>query len=221
MRKLTLALLLFAASVLLAQPPASARVTFEQRWPTRDPQWFELLVQPDGTTKYRSLPLPDPKAPADDPPEPYELTFTLSPQSRDFIFALAPRLNEFQPTLDKSKVAFTGTKTFRYEVPASAPSSISYNFSSSPELTRLTALLQGVSETVELSRSLQFQLRFDKLALDSSLRRAEELVSSRQLSERQILSPILTRIANDPAIMNIARQRARRILQAPTPAKLK
>ncbi len=221
MRKLALALVLFAASALLAQPPASARVTFEQRWPTRDPQWFELVVQHDGTAKYRSLPLPDPKAPANDPPEPYEFTFTLSPQSRDFIFAIAPRLHQFQPTLDKNNVAFTGTKTLRYEDPALPPSSISYNYSSSPELARLTTFLEGVSETIQLSQSLQFQLRFDKLALDSSLRRAEELVSSRQLYELQILTPILTRIANDPTIMNIARQRARRILQVPTPTKLK
>src|SRR6266702_2954153 len=157
MRKLALALVLFAASALLAQPPASARVTFEQRWPTRD----------------------------------------------------------------KNNVAFTGTKTLRYEDPALPPSSISYNYSSSPELARLTTFLEGVSETIQLSQSLQFQLRFDKLALDSSLRRAEELVSSRQLYELQILTPILTRIANDPTIMNIARQRARRILQVPTPTKLK
>jgi len=221
MRKFALALvLLFAASALLAQPPASARVTFEQSWPTRDPQWFELVVQPDGIAKYRSLPLPDPKAPANDPPEPYEFTFTLSPQSRDFTFAVASRLTEFRPTLDKSNVAFTGTKTLRYEAPP-ATSSISYNFSSSPELTRLTDLMQGLSQTIELSQSLQFQLRFDKLALDSSLRRAEELTSFHQLFEPQILTPVLTRIADDPAVMNIARQRARRILQTPTPAKLK
>ncbi len=221
MRKLTLALVLFAASALFAQPPASARVAFEFRWPSRDPQWFELVVQPDGTAKYRSLPLADPKAHAEEPPEPYELTFTLSPQSRDFIFAVAPRLGEFQPTLDKSKVARTGTKTVRYEAPPAAPASISYNFSSSPELTRFTSLMQGISESIELSQRLQFQLRFDKLALESSLRNAEELLSFGQLSELQILTPILTRIANDPAIMNIARQRARRILQAPTTTKLK
>ena len=54
--------------------------------------------------------------PSDDPPpEPYEFSFTLSPHSRQLIFTVASGLPRFQGSLDKLKVAFTGTKTLRYE----------------------------------------------------------------------------------------------------------
>jgi hypothetical protein len=103
----------------------------------------------------------------------------------------------------------------RYEDGTGNSPSISYDFTSSPELRAATELLDGISETIELGERLRFQLRFDKLALDSTLRGAEELVSLPRLPERQILEPILTRIADDATVMNIARQRARRILKSP------
>jgi hypothetical protein len=218
MNRLALPLILLIACVLPAQsPPVSsgARVSFEQRWPDVDPQWFELVFHSDGSATYRSLPRQDStSATADPAPEPFELAFTLSPLSGQFIFAQALRLPRFQGTLDKIKVAFTGTKTLRYDDGAGNSSAISYNYSSSPELTRLTSLMQEISQSIELSQTLQFQLRFDKLALDSTLRNAEAIVSLHPLQEPQLLEPILIRIANDSAIMNIARQRARHILQA-------
>ena len=223
MRTLCLACLLLAAGALVAQSPSSAnaRVSFEQRWPQADPQWFELVFLSDGSARYRSLPHQESKSSVDDPtPEPYEFSFTLSPHSCQFIFTVARGLSRFQGSLDKLKVAFTGTKTLRYEDPAGNSAVLSYNYSSSPELTALTTLMQGISQSIELSQILQFQQRFDKLALDSTLRRTEELASLQRLPEPQILQPVLQRIANDPTVLNIARQRARRILQAP-PAKQK
>jgi hypothetical protein len=219
MKPLCLALLLLTACALLAQPQpvsSSARVSFEQRWPDVDPQWFELIVQRDGSAVYRSLPQQNPIGP---PAEPYEFAFTLSPQSRQLIFSLAPGLLRFQGTLDKTKVAFTGNKTLRYDDDGGVSSAISYNYSSSPELIRLTERMQRISESIELSQTLQLQLRFDKLALDSTLRDTEASVSLHPLPEPQLLEPILTRIADDPAIMNIARQRARHILQTALSAK--
>jgi len=218
MNRFTLPLLLLTACTLLAQSPplpSTARVTFEQRWPSADPQWFELVLHPDGSAEYRSLPHQDTKSePSDPAPDPYELSFKLSPHSVRSVFALAPGLLRFQGTLDKLKVASTGTKTLRYEDGSSAPSVISYNYSSSPELTGLTSLMQSISESIQLSQILQLQLRFDKLALDSTLRRVEQIASVRPFQEPQFLEPILQRIANDPTVMNIARQRAHDILQA-------
>ena len=126
-----------------ARLPANARVSFEQRWPQADPQWFELVIQSDGSAKYRSLPHQESKSSADDPaPEPYEFSFTLTPHSRQFIFSVASGLPRFQSSLDKIKVAFTGAKTLRYDDPAGNSSVLSYNYSSSPELTALTNLMR-------------------------------------------------------------------------------
>lgn len=215
MKTLSLACLLLAAGSLFAQPQslaANAHVSFEQRWPQADPQWFELAIQSDGSATYRSLPHQESKSSADDTaPEPYEFSFTLTPRSQQFIFAVASRLPQFQGSLDKIKVAFTGAKRLRYDGPAASSSALSYNYSSSPELTALTNLMEGISRSIELSRILEFELRFDKLALDSTLRRAEE--SPERFAEPQLLQLVLQRIADDPTAMNIARQRARRMLQ--------
>jgi hypothetical protein len=224
MRVLCLAGLLLTACALLAQPPvpATARISFEQRWPEADPQWFELVIQSDGSAKYRSLPHQNSKSPADDPaPEPYEFSFTLTPHSRQLVFDTASGLPRFQGSLDKIKVAFTGSKALHYDAPDGSSSALTYNYSSSPELTAFTDLMQGISQSIELSQTLRFQLRFDKLALDSTLRGIEELVSKQRLPEVQILQPVLERIANDPTVMNIARQRARRTLQTPSAARSK
>jgi hypothetical protein len=219
MRKLCLACFLLATCALLAQPqPAIPSFSFEQRWPAANPKWFEFVIQPDGSATYRSLPREQPAS--DDPdPAPFEFSFTLTPQSREFIFSVAPALPRYQGTLDKAKVAFTGTKTLRYQDAAGISSVLSFNYSSSPELFKLTELMQEISQSIELSQSLRFQLRFDKLALDSSLRQMEELASMQGLPEPQILQPVLQRIANDPTVMNIARQRARHILQLPNKQK--
>jgi hypothetical protein len=214
-----LACLLCCARVLPAQPETASltpRVSFEQRWPDANPQWFQLVIQSDGSTTYRSLSNRPPGSTVVDPaPQPFEFTFALSPRSRQRVFALAPQLPRFQGTLDKIKVAFTGTKTFRFEDGGGKSSAISFNYSSSSDLTGLTVLMEGISETIEQSQILQFQMRFDKLSLNETLRRMEELVANNRLSERQLLEPELKRIVNDPAIMNIARKRALHILQTP------
>jgi hypothetical protein len=215
MRTICLVCFLLAACALLAQPQSASRVAFEQRWPAANTQWFELVVHADGSARYRSLPHQDSKSTSDDPaPEPFEFSFTLSPHSRQLVFAAGPRLPSFQSSLDKIKVAYTGSKTLRYEDGAGGSSAISYNYSSAPELSALTALMQGISESIELSQTLLFQLRFDKLALDSTLKNTENLSPGR-LPEPQVLEPVLQRIADDPAVLNIARQRARHILQSP------
>jgi hypothetical protein len=228
--KLSLAILLLTTSLLCAQSPAqaqpasaSAHFSFEQRWPAADPQWFALEVQPDGSTKYRSMAGSQNASAlsADSATAINEFSFTLSPLARQLVFSVASSLARYQPSLDKTKVAFTGTKTLRYQDGAGNPSAISYNYSSSTEITALTELMQGISEDIQFSETLRSQLRFDKLALDDTLKGIETRISFRRLPEPQILEPILTRIAEDSAIMNIARQRARHILQTEAALKTK
>jgi hypothetical protein len=57
---------------------------------------------------------------------------------------------------------------------------------------------------------LQYLRRFDKLGLEEELKGMEN--EGQNLAELQIIAPMLESIANDPAILNIARQRAKRLL---------
>jgi hypothetical protein len=216
--KAALVLLLLASIPLLAQaspagaqPSASPTLTFDLRWPDSDPQWFQLVFQADGSARYRSLPHVEEGSQAD--PDPYEFSFTLSQRSRERVAAIAPKLQNFRGTLDRVRVAFTGSKTIRYQ-DDSGSSSISYNYTSAPELSSFTDLMLGISSTIELRRDLESELRFDKLAIDGTLRHVDELLSLHRLDETQILQPVLRRIVEDREVLNMARQRASRILES-------
>jgi hypothetical protein len=221
MKRLAMALVLFFACALLAQAPTAMsapassvrRVIFERRWPEADPQWFELILQPDGNALYHSRARQDASAAAP-AAEIFEFNFTLSPKSRQIVFSLAPGLSAYRDSLDKAREASTGSKSLRYDDGAGNTTAISYNQTASPELKAVTELLVGISETIEFSQTLSFQLRFDKLGLDTTLRGAEALLPFGRFPEPQILEPILTRIADDPSILNLARQRARRLLKS-------
>jgi hypothetical protein len=80
-------------------------------------------------------------------------------------------------------------------------------------LRQLTELLQAISATLEFGRSLDYLYRHDKLGLNAELKRMDELAAAGQLAELQALGPQLQRIAGDSNVMEIARQKARRLLQ--------
>jgi hypothetical protein len=223
-RRCFLLLLLILPAALAAQPglPAATAPTlrFELRWPEADPQWFELECHPGGAARYRSLPHSQPNqepgAAKDDDATPYELTFTLSPAAQKLIFGLAPRLEQFQGSLDKTKtrIAFTGDKTLTYQDGAGHSSRLAYNYTSSPELAALAELMQGISSTVELKQQLELELRFDKLAVGNTLRSADDLAGLHRLRELQLIAPLLERIAADSSVIITARRHAQHILTA-------
>ena len=54
--------------------------------------------------------------------------------------------------------------------------------------------------------------RFDKLGLEDELKGMEDAAESHNLAELQIIAPTLESIADDTTVLNIARQRAKRLL---------
>jgi hypothetical protein len=84
-------------------------------------------------------------------------------------------------------------------------------------MNQLISIFQRISTTFELAQKLDFDVRFDKLGIDRDLKSLEHLEADHQLAELQVISPLLERIANDNGIMNIARQRARRLIEKSRP----
>jgi hypothetical protein len=54
--------------------------------------------------------------------------------------------------------------------------------------------------------------RFDKLGLEDELKGMENAAESHNLAELQIIAPTLKSIADDTTVLNIARQRAKKLL---------
>lgn len=208
-----------------------ATVIFKFVWNQGNPAKYTITVHKSGEAEYisedRGLTTPQERnvpvesnneretqvqdAASDDA---YRKQFQATDALRQKVFALAERTNFFSGQFDFTKhaIAQTGTKTLSY-TDSSRHSSATYNYSEDPSIQELTAIFQGISQTIESGRRLDFDRRFDKLALDADLKGMEDLSNEGHLQEVQAIAPLLQRIANDGAVLHIAQQRAQRILR--------
>ena len=200
-------------------PGASAvpTVTFDVFWEPATPQSTTITVQANGETKYVSR---NPTRAADKaergvPSEDYETRFIMTAGNRDRIFSLAEQARYFNGNFDfkKHAVANTGKKTLTY-TDATRHFATVYNWSENGAVDQLTRLFQGIANVIEHGRKIRFLRRFDKLGLEAELKAMEELQAGHFLCELQVIAPTLENIAKDPAVLNIARQRARRLAQS-------
>lgn len=193
--------------------PAIPTITYNRMWEPATPQNVDISVQATGPTKYVSRnPLATPEQKGADPD--YILNFTMSQKNRDKLFRDAPVANYFHGdfTFKKHAVASTGKKTLTY-ADRDRHFETSYDYSENNAIQEATNIFEGISHTIEHGRKLQFLRRFDKLGLEDELKSMENEVANHSLAELQIIAPTLENIANDPAILNIARQRAKRLLK--------
>lgn len=197
--------------------PPIPTITFDLLWEAATPQNYTVKVDGTGAAKYTSR---NPTRPESAGEPPYIVDFTMSPPNQARIFEAAKSLNYFHGDFDykQHKIANTGRKTLTY-ADSTRHFETTYNWSENKEIQELTAIFQGISNTVEHGNKLQFLRRFDKLGLDKELNAMEALAHDHNLAELQIIAPTLETIANDPAVMNIARQRARHLLEGLQPAQ--
>ena len=193
--------------------PAHPTVTFTLDWPSVEPHRYVIAVDSGGNAVYRSW-TTDPAAAQSSGDDPYLQRFAVSAAARDRIFALARQLNYFNGDFEyrKHRVASTGDKTLAY-ADSHKQYVTRYNWSENGGISELTTLFQGMSATMESGRRLERLYRFDRLGLDEEVRNLEHLTTEHQAAELQLIAPILEQLAQDPAVLNIARQRARHILQ--------
>jgi hypothetical protein len=214
---------------MCAGQAASPTVNFTLDFPNANPSHYEITVGRDGHGTYSSNgQLGDtPSADADstsssdkasspnsahtDPP----LEFTISDQVREQIFQLAQRAHYFSGKVDSGNknIANTGAKTLTYK-DGQHDGQATYNYSPSVPVQQITAIFQGLSETLEFGRRLTFFHKYQKTALDEDLRRMEELQKDSSLGDVQAIAPVLKKIADDQSVMNVARARALRLLAA-------
>lgn len=192
--------------------PALPAITFDRVWEAYKPQSVTFTVQATGPARYVSRnPFTPPDQTGADPD--YLLDFTLSSKNQEKLFRDAREANYFHGdfTFKKHVVASTGKKTLSYS-DSTRHFSTTYDYSENKAIQEITNLFSGISNTIEHGRKLQFLRRFDKLGLEAELKVMEDAAESHSLVEMQLIAPTLESIAEDAAILNIARQRAHRLL---------
>ena len=190
-----------------APAPTTPTVTFTLDWPAAHPPYYSIAVDSAGRAAYTGV---DDKK---ENGEPYVLKFTVSEPVRERIFADAQALNYFQGKFDftRHRVAFTGTKTLSYADPTRRFQT-SFNWSENSKVMALNQLFMAIGNTIVGGRKLEYLHRFDRLGLNDTLKEMEAQAKEDYLAEVHIIEPVLREVADDPAVMDLARQRARRLL---------
>lgn len=211
-----LALPLFFASTGIAlqsqspDGPSSSSVTFERVWEPITPQRVTITVAADGHTKYISH--SDAKPPDITEADDYKSEFTVTPACKDKIFRATKDANYFEGDFSyKKRVASTGKKTLTY-ADSTHHSNTTYDYSEDKAIQELTNIFDGISNTVEYGRKLEFKHHYDKLGLEDELKGMEAAQASHSLAQLQIIASTLESIVEDSSVLNIARQRAKRLL---------
>jgi hypothetical protein len=201
-----------------AHNPALPTVTFQFEFTGANPSHYAVSVDTTGRAAYTSTSPQDENAgvtasgqkAAD---EPYATKFTVSPETAQQIFDLTKRLNYFDGKFDytKTRVANTGAKTLIYGDPT-RHFETTLNWSQNQDAMDLVRIFQNLSATLEFDLRLRHQMRYQKLALEDTLKELQEASTHNNVTELRLLAPTLQKIASDTSILHIARRRAQELL---------
>lgn len=210
-------LLVFTVSGLAQTPPAASEVSFHLERPGLSVPKFTLTVDEAGIARYEADEVASSRDSAESDPPPTQhisRTVTLSKAATERIFANARALDRFNTACaSKAKnIADTGTKTLHYSG-ESGNGSCTYNYSENKRVVALTDLFLGIARTLDMGRKLDFQHRFDRLGLDTTMASLSEEVDGGRAVEVGVISPTLRSLAEDSEVLQRVRQRAARLLQ--------
>jgi len=185
-------------------------VSFTLDFPGSAPAHYGITVSADGHASYISDGTMTGGGSSD---QPYTAEFTVSPATTSHIFDLAKQANYFQGKLDSKKknIAFTGDKILMYK-DGQKETMGSYNYSSIAAVQELTTLFENLSATLEFGHRLDYDYRYQKLALNEETKAMEDMANRGELVELGAIAPILHKIADDQSVVNVARARILRLL---------
>ncbi len=193
------AILAISALTLCAAP----RIAYTKSFKGSTPAFVSIVVERDGKSLYKE---------AEDDPSP--VTFELTPADTELIFSLAAKLDNFGRPLESGlKVAFMGTKTFRFEDGA-AKRETSFNYSEDLNAQQLAEFFDRIIETEQRFFELDRTVHFDKLGINNALVQITISWDRKRLVSPLQFLPLLNRISRIESIMHIARERAAMLAEA-------
>jgi len=194
-------LILLFANVLFAGD--GPRLFYSKSFPGSAPPYFQVTLDQNGDAEYR-------EAPDEDDPLKYRLTEAETHE----VFGLAEKLEYFKHPLESPvKVAFMGTKTFRYEN-GDRKSEVKFNFSEDPAARDLADWFERMGESAQHRIELERTAKYDRLGVLKALLLLESAMDRKRLVGLDQYLPMLDRIAKNENYMHTARARAAEIAEA-------
>jgi hypothetical protein len=201
-------------------PDAPAQVRFAFENPQLQPAKYVLAVEENGSGHYSSergaavldntqFPVPN-----------QDRAIQISPATRDTIFAAARNSKYFAIPCESggNRVAFQGKKTLEYSG-AGGHGSCTFNWSKDKQIELLADIFEGIAATLDEGARLEVEYEHSRLTLDAELETLTELVHDGRAIELNNIAPILTKIAEDDAVLKQAQRRARDLLSGANPAR--
>jgi hypothetical protein len=193
-------LILLFANVLLAGD--ASRLVYSKAFPGSVPAFMQVTVDKAGNIEYRE---------AEDDELP--IKFQLTGPDTQMVFDLAGKLDYFKHPLESPlKVAFMGTKTFRYEN-GDQKSETKFNYSEDLAARDLQDWFERMAESAEHHIDLDRAAKYDRLGVVKALTLLESAMERKRLVGLDQFLPTLDRIAKNETYMHTARARAAEIAE--------
>jgi hypothetical protein len=140
----------------------------------------------------------------------------LSRQYADHVFATVHHHNLLNEDCESHlKVAFQGWKKMSYSGP-DGEGSCEFNYSKSKDIQALGESLVAVASTIVEGARLELLLQHDPLGLDKEMDFLQEAADDGRLQQMCAIQGILTKLVEDPDVMERVRRRARHLLAEST-----
>ena len=199
------ACLALAGALWAADEP---RLVFSKSFPNSVPAFVMITLQKSGEGEYCE---------AEDDPLP--LKFKLAEADTQTVFGLAEKLDDFKHPLESPlKVAFMGTKTFRYEN-GDAKSEVKFNFSEDLSAQALLDWFEKMSESAQHRVELERAAKYDRLGVMKALTLLGSAMDRKRIVAQEQFLPVLDRISNSESYMHAARAIAAEIGESIRAAK--
>lgn len=206
---------LLAAAAAHAQTPVSLNTSPSIRLTVQNPQQLQpvsytLQIFADGSGIYRASLSAD-SGPGQIVQRPIHIGEPLLSQ----LFGTVGSHRFFSSSCSAAggRIAFTGTKTLAYTGPDGAES-CTFNYSHEKQVNEVASELMAVAYTLQEGLRLTRDHRYDRMGLYDELGSLQDAAQSHMALEIQNIAPELRSIAQDDAVMNIARRRAQALLIA-------
>ena len=194
-------------------PGQNAIVTVDFTNQDLSPSHWTLTLHPDGSGHFRSEMGKPPSGGLQqiDTPD-VDRDVQLSPQFAAHVFEIAERHRQFNEQCEsRLKVAFQGWKKFSYTGPDGS-GSCTFNYSKDKEIEGLGDSLGAVAETILEGQRLQVLLVHDRLGLDKEMEYLVDAANNGRAQQICAIREILSRLAQDDAVMERVRKRATMLL---------
>lgn len=185
--------LVATAAALFGQP----KLTLIREFPGSTPPHLMVEVEPSGKGVY--------KEGADSE---WPIKFQLSAEEAKEMFDTAARCGHFNRQLESGlKVAFMGTKTFRWE-DGPVKQEVKFNYTLDESGKAMQDWLEKIAETEQHFLRLERAVKYDKLGVNQALLLFNAAADRKRVVAVDQFLPLLDRVAKNESYLHMARERA-------------